>query len=149
SATSSYRSTSSPATATRANVSQTATSRFEIRRRDRHDGRGHKRSRRSASSNATLLPAPRTPDPPNRREGGGPRGNQGFTRESPPAPSGAQAHGEGRNRTGDTTVFSRVLYRLSYLAELAKSSEASEPTRRRDRHDGRGSQPPLSSSHAA
>jgi hypothetical protein len=24
--------------------------------------------------------------------------------------------GEGRNRTGDTTVFSRVLYRLSYLA---------------------------------
>ena len=25
--------------------------------------------------------------------------------------------GEGRNRTGDTTVFSRVLYRLSYLAE--------------------------------
>ena len=29
---------------------------------------------------------------------------------------GAQANGEGRNRTGDTTVFSRVLYRLSYLA---------------------------------
>jgi hypothetical protein len=28
----------------------------------------------------------------------------------------AQANGEGRNRTGDTTVFSRVLYRLSYLA---------------------------------
>jgi hypothetical protein len=26
------------------------------------------------------------------------------------------ASGEGRNRTGDTTVFSRVLYRLSYLA---------------------------------
>ncbi len=26
--------------------------------------------------------------------------------------------GEGRNRTGDTTVFSRVLYRLSYLAPL-------------------------------
>jgi hypothetical protein len=25
--------------------------------------------------------------------------------------------GEGRNRTGDTTVFSRVLYQLSYLAE--------------------------------
>ena len=24
--------------------------------------------------------------------------------------------GEGRNRTGDTTVFSRVLYQLSYLA---------------------------------
>jgi hypothetical protein len=29
--------------------------------------------------------------------------------------------GEGRNRTGDTTVFSRVLYQLSYLAALAKS----------------------------
>ena len=27
-----------------------------------------------------------------------------------------QRSGEGRNRTGDTTVFSRVLYRLSYLA---------------------------------
>jgi hypothetical protein len=27
------------------------------------------------------------------------------------------ASGEGRNRTGDTTVFSRVLYRLSYLAQ--------------------------------
>jgi hypothetical protein len=25
--------------------------------------------------------------------------------------------GEGRNRTGDTTIFSRVLYQLSYLAE--------------------------------
>jgi hypothetical protein len=25
-------------------------------------------------------------------------------------------YGEGRNRTGDTTVFSRVLYQLSYLA---------------------------------
>ena len=27
--------------------------------------------------------------------------------------------GEGRNRTGDPTVFSRVLYQLSYLAEAA------------------------------
>ena len=26
------------------------------------------------------------------------------------------ANGEGRNRTGDTTIFSRVLYQLSYLA---------------------------------
>src|SRR5438105_743779 len=32
--------------------------------------------------------------------------------------------GEGRNRTGDTTVFSRVLYRLSYLARGAKCSRA-------------------------
>jgi hypothetical protein len=29
---------------------------------------------------------------------------------------GRVSYGEGRNRTGDTTVFSRVLYRLSYLA---------------------------------
>jgi hypothetical protein len=28
--------------------------------------------------------------------------------------------GEGRNRTGDTTIFSRVLYQLSYLAEPAR-----------------------------
>ena len=26
---------------------------------------------------------------------------------------------EGQNRTGDTTIFSRVLYQLSYLAEAA------------------------------
>jgi hypothetical protein len=31
--------------------------------------------------------------------------------------------GEGRNRTGDTTVFSRVLYQLSYLAARRKSIE--------------------------
>ena len=30
--------------------------------------------------------------------------------------------GEGRNRTGDTTVFSRVLYQLSYLAAAPKCS---------------------------
>jgi hypothetical protein len=29
--------------------------------------------------------------------------------------------GEGRNRTGDTTVFSRVLYQLSYLARRLDS----------------------------
>ena len=28
-----------------------------------------------------------------------------------------EADGETRNRTGDTTIFSRVLYQLSYLAE--------------------------------
>ncbi len=33
-------------------------------------------------------------------------------------------NGEGRNRTGDTTVFSRVLYRLSYLAKAAQCSPA-------------------------
>ena len=30
--------------------------------------------------------------------------------------TGFEISGEGRNRTGDTTVFSRVLYQLSYLA---------------------------------
>jgi hypothetical protein len=30
--------------------------------------------------------------------------------------------GEGRNRTGDPTVFSRVLYQLSYLARDGKFS---------------------------
>jgi hypothetical protein len=35
-------------------------------------------------------------------------------RSSPPL-EGAN-DGEGRNRTGDTTIFSRVLYQLSYLA---------------------------------
>jgi hypothetical protein len=30
--------------------------------------------------------------------------------------------GEGRNRTGDTTIFSRVLYQLSYLAAAVKRS---------------------------
>jgi hypothetical protein len=28
-------------------------------------------------------------------------------------------YGEGQNRTGDTTIFSRVLYQLSYLADEA------------------------------
>ena len=40
-------------------------------------------------------------------------------------------NGEGRNRTGDTTVFSRVLYQLSYLARAARSLA------RRDRCFGR------------
>ncbi len=35
----------------------------------------------------------------------------------------ANENGEGRNRTGDTTVFSRVLYQLSYLARRAESSD--------------------------
>ena len=33
--------------------------------------------------------------------------------------SGPSLDGEGRNRTGDTTIFSRVLYQLSYLAARA------------------------------
>ena len=50
----------------------------------------------------------------------GKEGARGGTRGSPTGSSPAQ-HGEGRNRTGDTTVFSRVLYRLSYLAGAARS----------------------------
>jgi hypothetical protein len=34
-------------------------------------------------------------------------------------PATLTASGEGRNRTGDTTIFSRVLYQLSYLARGA------------------------------
>ena len=33
-----------------------------------------------------------------------------------------ERNGEGQNRTGDTTIFSRVLYQLSYLAGGAKAS---------------------------
>ena len=39
-------------------------------------------------------------------------------------------NGEGRNRTGDTTVFSRVLYQLSYLAaprSVATSLPGNQP----------------------
>jgi hypothetical protein len=35
--------------------------------------------------------------------------------------------GEGRNRTGDTTIFSRVLYQLSYLAAREDGSASFEP----------------------
>ena len=34
--------------------------------------------------------------------------------------AGTSKNGEGRNRTGDTTIFSRVLYQLSYLAARAR-----------------------------
>ena len=44
--------------------------------------------------------------PWNAKEGGG-----GI-----PLPSWLSAYGQGRIRTGDTTIFSRVLYQLSYLA---------------------------------
>jgi hypothetical protein len=33
-----------------------------------------------------------------------------------PGDAPQRADGEGQNRTGDTTIFSRVLYQLSYLA---------------------------------
>jgi hypothetical protein len=37
-------------------------------------------------------------------------------------PWGIAGDGETRTRTGDTTIFSRVLYQLSYLAERGKGS---------------------------
>ena len=47
--------------------------------------------------------------------------------------------GEGRNRTGDTTVFSRVLYQLSYLARRLDSLAGARARfgRRRDGRRGR------------
>src|SRR5258705_13097614 len=36
---------------------------------------------------------------------------------------GARVYGETRTRTGDTTIFSRMLYQLSYLAEREEGSE--------------------------
>jgi hypothetical protein len=41
-----------------------------------------------------------------------------------PERRGTILRGEGRNRTGDTTVFSRVLYRLSYLAAATQCTPA-------------------------
>ena len=49
---------------------------------------------------------------------------------SSPLPSCCQVHpdwrasssSEGRDRTGDTTIFSRVLYQLSYLAEATSKA---------------------------
>ena len=37
---------------------------------------------------------------------------------------GVGLDGEGRNRTGDTTIFSRVLYQLSYLAARGDGSDS-------------------------
>jgi hypothetical protein len=38
-------------------------------------------------------------------------------------------HGQGRNRTADTTIFSRVLYQLSYLAPTGRrASNENRPT---------------------
>jgi Acyl-CoA dehydrogenase, middle domain len=43
-------------------------------------------------------------------------GHKATERETPCK----RANGEGRNRTGDTTIFSRVLYQLSYLAAAGR-----------------------------
>jgi hypothetical protein len=37
-------------------------------------------------------------------------------------------NGEGQNRTGDTTIFSRVLYQLSYLAGAQRLAATGPPT---------------------
>jgi hypothetical protein len=50
------------------------------------------------------------------------------------------SHGEGRNRTGDTTVFSRVLYRLSYLAARASLAKRIKPSAAATDMCGRGPQ---------
>jgi hypothetical protein len=39
---------------------------------------------------------------------------------TPPGDATQPGNGEAQNRTGDTTIFSRVLYQLSYLAEAAR-----------------------------
>jgi hypothetical protein len=46
---------------------------------------------------------------------------------SPVRAAAITADGEGRNRTGDTTIFSRVLYQLSYLAAREDGSGRFEP----------------------
>src|SRR4029079_8305434 len=62
--------------------------------------------------------------------------NESFRTHGNPAKSSWSAHGagrtspgdgEGRDRTGDTTVFSRVLYQLSYLARAAPQSRLGPP----------------------
>ncbi len=56
------------------------------------------------------------------REGGGSEKadpaerHRGKDREKQSASSQASISGQGRIRTGDTTIFSRVLYQLGYLA---------------------------------
>src|SRR5204863_9194559 len=52
------------------------------------------------------------------RTGGEPGGRAvGGSRSAP------SLDGEGQNRTADTTIFSRVLYQLSYLAGVGKASD--------------------------
>src|SRR3954452_23256755 len=49
-------------------------------------------------------------------------GEAGVPRCEEPRDAPQPRDGEGRNRTGDTTIFSRVLYQLSYLAARADGS---------------------------
>ena len=47
-------------------------------------------------------------------------------RASVPASDPVLPHGQGQNRTADTTIFSRVLYQLSYLAACTPNYLASD-----------------------
>ena len=44
-----------------------------------------------------------------------------------PVHTGVSGDGETQTRTGDTTIFSRVLYQLSYLAVRGDASGSEEP----------------------
>ena len=54
-------------------------------------------------------------------------GRAAYRRNATPGAPGTADDGEGRTRTGDTPVFSRVLYQLSYLAAAGQCSVAGEP----------------------
>ena len=61
------------------------------------------------------------PQPPVLETGALPIELRTFGRPSTTAPSSS---GQGRNRTADTTIFSRVLYQLSYLANKYRPTKS-------------------------
>src|SRR3954452_21659887 len=62
---------------------------------------------------------------------------RGAGRRKTPRFAGLSGSGETRTRTGDTTIFSRVLYQLSYLAAADKASGPRTATGAGDRPGGR------------
>src|SRR3954452_11949754 len=62
---------------------------------------------------------------------------RGAGRRKTPRFAGLSGSGETRTRTGDTTIFSRVLYQLSYLAAADKASGPRTATRGAGRPGGR------------
>src|SRR4029077_11446678 len=80
--------------------------------------------------------------PTTRRRGSGPKGNWSGRRDSNPRPSPWQGDAlpteplplekirppvggaESQDRTGDTAIFSRVLYQLSYLGPMANQARS-------------------------